>query len=403
MRRLFLFLFVLAFVPGFLLNQRRFHKDVYRSVCELAEQHFYQYDRSLVDWVRACIEDSSRIGMFRTTDGVLDDLRDRMSEMNASHFLIYDPVEEKRMWKGESLDTGIRSRFIEDHLIVSRVLKGTAAEAAGVRAGDEILAIEGAEQVTPWGAQRRSGRFHLARGDGELEVWLKPTVVVVEYVPELTRIDSRTALIEISSFRGEFFDHDEWLKFTGKFTGGQFEHIILDLRENSGGNFVAMLRGLSPFFCSATRIGDLLQPRKVGLESDAFGDELEDEKQIAALDRYRRLGLRTFGDYGCYSGKLTVLIGPETASVSEIFSEAVKMRPRTRVWGQPTAGDVLLAVWYDLPMLGPGYSVSIPEAIFVTTDKRTLENKGVVPQKDLFYDLKIARRGLDSWVEESRR
>lgn len=405
MRRLFLFLFIIALFPGHFANKRRHHQDVFRSVCELARDNYYQRDSDFVNWVSRCFANADATGFLSTTPELLQRIQDQLDEMRVSHFRIYDPNEDKRLWKGESLDTGIRSRYVEDHLLVSRVLPGTTAEAEGIRAGDEILAMEGTEQVTPWGAQHRAGRFVILRQGQRLEFLLNPSSVVVESKPSLKKLGAGAAVLEISSFRAEFFPHGFWRQFARQLADPKsgINHIIVDLRENSGGNFVAMLRALSPFMCGTKSIGKIVQPRRLGQDKDAFADELEDEKQLEELDQYHSLGLRTFADYGCFTGQVTVLVGSQTASVAEIFAEAMMHRPNSRVWGQPTAGDVLLAVWYELPRLGPGYSLSIPQAVYLTRDRKTLENTGVMPQKELYYDLEVSRRGQDSWIVESLR
>ena len=74
-----------------------------------------------------------------------------------------------------------------------------------------------------------------------------------------------------------------------------------------------------------------------------------------------------------------------------------------RVWGQPTKGEVVLSIWYDLSfILGKGYSISIPEASYVTTRGLDLERVGVLPEKELYYELKHELFGRDSWLEALR-
>lgn len=397
MRRLqFLLLFVSFLFLGLILNRGASLREIYKSVCDLTNEHFYRVDRPVQDWVAQCYERANRTSGWQSTEHLLSTIQEQMNEMGVSHFAIYNPEEDRRMWKGESIDTGIRSRFIEDHLVVYRVFPGSAAAQAQVMPGDDILTIEGAEQLTPWGAQHRSGKFTLRRQGVEKVAYLKTKSLVVESAPQLTLLNSSTGLLVIPSFRSEFFARAKWHAMVSRIK--PLQHMIVDIRENPGGNFVAMLRALSPFLCSGVELGQLLQLRKKSKPKTRIQDNTEDEYQIQALNRYRSISLSTFKDYGCYSGAVTVLIGSETASVSEIFAESMKRRARTRVWGQPTAGDVVVAVWYDLPYLGPGFSVSIPEAVYVTPDQRTLEGHGVVPQRELFYELTPGLRGEDNWL-----
>jgi carboxyl-terminal processing protease len=402
MRRLFLFLvFIGSLFFGSALNNGARYRDVFRQVCDLTEYHFYRADENLDNWIRECRLRAAREPLFTSEKQLLRDIQDQLNELNVSHFQVYDPNEDKRLWTGESIDTGIRSRYVEEFLIVYRVEKNSAAEAAGVKPGDEIVGIAGTDQVTPWGAMRRSGGFTIKRGDQEMKIVIKSRSLMPDSSPRVEALDRRTALLTIPSFRSEYFVADKWMEIARQLP--RFDHVIIDVRENAGGNFVAMLRALSTFMCGQRSVGQVVQPRKNLPDKKFLIDDLSDAKQIQELENYRNIDLRTYEGYGCYRGRVTVLISSETSSVSEIFAAAFLTRPHSRVWGQPSAGDVLLAVWYDLPLLGSGYSFSIPEAEYVTPDKVQLEGRGVMPQNELHFDLKISRSGKDEWVEEARK
>lgn len=400
-RLLFFLLFGLSLILGLYLNHLSRYREVFRSICDLTEEHFYRDDERLKQWLVECHLRAARISAFSSVDQLLGDVQDLMNEMNVSHFQIYNPIEDRRMWKGESIDTGIRSRFVEDHLVVYKVLEQSAAAVAGVQIGDDILKIGGAEQLTPWGAEHRSGRFWLRRGKIELTADLAAKTLKMDLAPKLLRVNAQTAIVDLPSFRSEFFDREAWRRFSAQFNS--YSNLIIDLRQNSGGNFVAMLRALSTFHCASQNMGRLVQPRKKSANKMSFDDNISDDFQIGELDRFRSIGLVTFADYGCFTGKATLLVGPDTASVAEIFANSFKWRKGSRVWGQPTAGDVVLAVWFDLPTLGPGFSVSIPEAVYQTPKKEELEGHGVSPEKELYYDLETALQGKDNWIIEALR
>lgn len=402
MRRFFyLLIFIASLAAGVFVNEASRNREVFRTICDLTEQHFYKDNDDVQKWITDCRRKAAFVSRKLTKTQLFEHIQDHMNVLNVSHFLVYTPAEDKKLWQGQAVDTGIRARYVEDHLVVYRVIKGSAAEEAGVKPGDEIIEIEGTNQVTPWGAQNRSGGFNFRRNGEIYNVEINATELVITDHPRVVRLNSRTVLLDIPSFRSEFFDKESWMKLVGAFDA--VDHVIVDLRENAGGNFVAMLRALSTFTCGPQSVGTLVQPRKGGDDKEAFDDNTSDLYQIAELEKYRSLGLYTFPNYGCFRGRVTVLIGPDTSSVSEIFANAFFMRERSRVWGQPTAGDVVLAVWYDLPVMGPGYSVSIPEAVFLTPEQEELENRGVAPQKEIYYTLKTALAGKDTFIEEALR
>jgi carboxyl-terminal processing protease len=401
MRRLWFFLlFIAALSAGLFINKLNSNYDVYRAICDTTEDHFYRDDERLRQWLERCHLRASKISPFASADRLLFDIQNLMSEMQTSHFQIYNPVDDRRLWKGQSLDTGIRSRYIEDHLVIYRELNSSSAEAAGVRAGDEILRIPDAEQITPWGAQHHAGRFELQRAGRPLEVQLQPRELTVDSSPKVTHLPGNVGLVELSSFRSEFFERKAWQKFAQGLM--PYSRLVIDVRDNSGGNFVAMLRALSTFLCGGKSAGILLQPRKQFPGKNGFDDNTSDQYQMQELEQHRSVNLLTFADYGCYSKPVTVLIGPDTASVAEIFAYGFLHRPGGRVWGQPTAGDVLLAVWFDLDILGEGYNFSIPEAMYLTPDHKQLEGEGVFPQQELYHDLKTSLRGEDIWITKAQ-
>lgn len=402
MRRFLYFsIFIASLAGGIAIHEASRNREIFRMVCDLTEMHFYKDGPEIQKWMSECRRKAAFASWKLGRTQLIEQIQDHMNLLNVSHFLIYTPAEDRKLWQGQAVDTGIRARFVEDRLIVYKIIAGSAAEAAGVRPGDELVEIVGVSQVTPWGAQNRSGGFNFRRGEDIYNVEIIATELVITDHPRAVRLDSRTVLLDIPSFRSEFFDKESWMKLVGQFDA--VDHVIIDLRENAGGNFVAMLRALSTFTCGPQSVGTLVQPRKGGDDKEAFDDNTGDLYQIAELEKYRSLGLYTFAGYGCFRGKVTVLIGPDTSSVSEIFANAFFMRERSRVWGQPTAGDVVLAVWYDLPVLGPGFSMSIPEAVFLTPEQEELENRGVAPQKEIYYDLKHALAGKDSFIEAARR
>lgn len=400
-RLLFFLLFISCLATGLALNHASRYRDVYRSICDLTEEHFYKADARLEKWVGLCRLMAARVKLTAGPEALLADIQDHMNELQVSHFQVYDPNEDKRLWKGESIDTGIRARYVEDLLIVYRVEKGSAGEEAGVRPGDEITSLPGTEQVTPWGAMRRSGKFGIRRRAKDLEIEVSARNFTINSAPALETLRAGTGLLTLSSFRSEFFQTEAWRKVTAKFSA--YNHLIVDVRENAGGSFVAMLRALAPFDCGGRLIGTIVQPRKALPAKDALDDDASDLHQIQLLGQFSSVGLKTYEGYGCFKGRVTVLIGPDTSSTAEIFAESFFRRANSRVWGLPTAGDVILAVWYDLPLLGRGYSVSIPEAIYLTADREDLEAHGVYPQRELQYEIEQSLLGKDSWIEEALR
>lgn len=398
MRRLFLFLLLGLFVfLGVQLTQRSRWVDASLGVCELVFEHFYRYDLTLKAWNDKCVTTVRSLPLLVSRGEAISELQALMDELRVSHMQMYTPQEDKKVWTGQGLDSGVRARWVEDHLVVFKVLPGSGAELAGVLVGDDILSIDGNLQVSPYMAANNGGMFEVRRRGEVKGLNIVATDLKGDGSPQVRRLSSDVALLEITSFRSEYFEAEAWRQVVSELRG--YKQIFVDIRDNPGGNFVAMLRALSSFLCERKVVGTLVQPRKDKERLNEFTDETSDDFQIQQLDKYSSITLRTYDSYGCLRQPVSVLTNADSSSVSEIFAQAMKGRSRTEIRGHPTAGNVVLAVWYDLPLFGRGHSISIPEAVYLTPSGEELEGSGVWPTREMHYDLKSALEGRDSWLE----
>jgi C-terminal processing protease CtpA/Prc len=396
------FLLIVSFAAGvILMRQTQLRQSLY-DICDLVDEKFYLNDEELGRWVHSCRQSVQRISIFSSKKEIIQMLQAQMDLLHVSHFLIYTPVEDEKLWKGQATETGLKTRWMEDHLIVYQIVDKSPAMIAGFHLGDEVKSIDGAEISDPDSTSTRGGLYRILRKNKELLIKMIPGPIQVDSRPALQKLDEKTALVTLSSFRAEYFADNSWKEFVRRFS--KYSKIIVDLRENAGGNLVAMLRALSPFFCEQTLVGELALPRRQGDDKKRYAmvNDLSDDAQISEVETSSAVALQTFPGYGCFRGAAAVLIGPHTSSVSEIFASAMLHRSKTLVMGQPTSGDVVLAVWYELPSLGAGYSISIPEALYLNREGKPLEGNGVFPQREVFDDLEKWRMGHDSWIEAAK-
>lgn len=108
---------------------------------------------------------------------------------------------------------------------------------------------------------------------------------------------------------------------------------VVDLRTDTGGNMWPMLAGLKPFLGSGG-LGTFESPAGSGAPWVAGqGIAVEPPSTLAVLE----------------SSWLAVLTGPRTASSGEAVAIAFRGRPRTRSFGQPTAGLSTANGMFPLP------------------------------------------------------
>jgi C-terminal processing protease CtpA/Prc len=377
------------------------------EVCDLIANHYHRrHDDDVVRFIRDCRAEAENQSFLYSKADNIRRINLRLERLGTSHMAVYNPDENRVLWDHVGLDTGIRSRFVEEYLIVHRVLPGSPAERAGLKPGDILLELNESEITSPQEAQAGRGVFRIARqqkkGDFlELEFEIHPEKVAEDMSAFVKRLPDGVSVLRVPSFLPRYFEDGSWKALLEPLRSSR--HVILDVRENSGGSFPAMMRLLSAFHCEPRLVGQILRPPSahLKLQTDLL-DTLDTSSQLTQIQEYTRVNLRTFGGYSCYDGPVTVLIDSGTSSVAEIFAQAFFSRPRSRVWGQPSAGQVVMARWFSVMAFGgEDYSISIPIAGFVSVEGVELERKGVMPQRLLHHKAASSLEGRDFWIEEA--
>lgn len=393
---LFSIAILVTLVMAILFTRKSQYQDVFQFTCRMVAAKFYQPSEQLTTWSEQCEEDALNVSIFWGRSKLIRMLQRTLDRLEISHLRIYDPEEEKYLWKGQAVDTGLRVRMIDGQFVVSEVLLNSAAAKVDVKPGDIVMRLNDIPITSTSSIQAGKGIFTFERNKKEYQAVVEPTELQVDSSPQIVDAGGGVGLLRISSFRSEYFDANNWKAKVTELKS--YKKIVIDLRDNAGGNFVAMLRALSPFFCEPELVGALEMPRKKAENLPAIEDNVDDLYQIQAVDKYHEIGLKTFAGYGCFKQPVIVLTDAGTASVSEIFAAAIRMRPKSQVWGAATRGDVVLAIWYDIPFFAKGYSLSIPEAQVLTYKGEMLEGKGIWPDRDLYYTIEDATKGQDTWL-----
>lgn len=379
----------------------RRHQEAVQNICNLVVDRFYLGSENLIAWGDQCRKMKS--GYFESANGLRKKIQSHLGQLGASHLMVYTPAEDRRMWQGLDRVTGLSVKDVDGHAIVFKVMPESSAEKAGCRTGDEIVMVHGRPIEFLSEAETSAGEYRIRRMQNgqlvELDLQIETSDIRVDGGPVVKDLEGQRGILAVSSFRAEYFSSSGLHLLFEK--ASKFKNLVLDLRGNSGGNLVAMMRLASALTCEPRRVGEIVQPRTQGSKSTRMPDDLDEGRQLDLLSRYHRIELQTYPGYECFRGPLAVLVDHETSSVSEILAEFLKSRPQTRVFGEGTAGDVLLAAWYDLPELGRGSTLSIPESLYLDHRGLSLERAGVLPDKPLNYDLVMARLGKDSMLNEA--
>lgn len=381
------------------------YRQAAREVCELVQKNYYRGgEEGARHFVQRCRAEADTDPVLYNRSEIVARLNAKLSALETSHLNVFSPVEDRTIWENEGFDTGIRSRMIDGFLVVYKVLPDSPAARVGLAGGDVLLYLNDQLVSSSYVAQSGSGVFRIARGEREMEFEIVPEKLIEDFSPLLEPVSDTTAVLRIGSFLAKYFEDPGWRALASRLR--MYQHVVIDLRDNVGGSFPGMLRALSPFRCDRPLVGQLFRAPSMSdtMPEAELENDLNAEAQLKLLKLAPIVNLKTFAGYDCYRGDVTVLIDSGTASVAEIFAHSFHGRPRSRVWGQPSSGQVVMAQWFTIPSLGgEGYSISIPIAGYRAVDGTELENQGLRPEKTLYYALEAALLGQDNWVSEAAK
>jgi carboxyl-terminal processing protease len=238
-------------------------------------------------------------------------------------------------------------------MVIVAPLEGSPAEAAGLRPGDQVLAIDGQSTA----GESVSSLVYVVRGEAGTDVTLTIRRGTEEMDITVTR-----AVIDLQEVRSELLaDGVGYVRLT-TFTARATDMVrdaIAGLLDQGATRFVFDLRGNPGGYIDAARgIASQFVPANELLFTVESG---EDVQEWRAVD-----GLLQSDDV-----PVAVLIDGGSASASEIVAAALQEHGRATLVGEATFGKNTVQVWNELPNGG---------GLRLTTDRWfTPEHNSVAP------------------------
>lgn len=276
------------------------------------------------------------------------------AELKQSHLAALPPrtVHEKDTERRAAV--GLRWLNLDGKRVVTDVIPGGSAAEAGVQPG--------------WLIQTRNGRdidereifvSRLGQPVGFSFLDLDERVVTLNLEPRLLDFERQVARELPGGYRYLRFDRFSlaslrWLSAELK-AHRAAPGVVIDLRQNPGGNIAANQMAVEEFFGQSKPVAMGRFVRRGGKESETNGFAL-------------------FSAH--YMGRVVILIGPGSASASEIFAHVMQQEKRATVVGRRSAGAVIVSLFYDLP---GGGQLQVPIQDYVGRDGLRLEGRGVTP------------------------
>lgn len=128
--------------------------------------------------------------------------------------------------------------------------------------------------------------------------------------------------------------------------GGPLRGWIVDLRLNGGGTMFPMLAGLGALLGDSTEIGSFIHPDAGYKEAWTLrqGEVFVGEYQVTDYGLWQKMGApRPLSDV-----PVAVMISAATASSGEVTALAFRNRPRSRFFGEDTAGYTTTVSWQPI-------------------------------------------------------
>ena len=185
-------------------------------------------------------------------------------------------------------------------------------------------------------------------------------------------LDEGCVVLRVPTFDAESYSRENVERLMSE--AGRAGYLILDLRNNGGGEVRSMNHLLGMFLRSGTAIGAYVGRRQVEAFERETGEREADAVRVAGWMRRPYTVLRNPGPV--YGGKVAVLINRGSASASEIVAAALRDHAGAALVGSRSAGQVLLSNQFPL---AEGFRLQVPLSDYVTRRGVRLEGSPLVP------------------------
>jgi carboxyl-terminal processing protease len=379
----FTFNFIFAAESSPKLRQKTF-EVVWRTVNE----QYFDPDFGGVDWAAVRQRYAPQVLNTKSNEELHELLNNMLGEIHISHLGIIKS-EDLEQFTELSVITGLALRDIDNEIIITRVLEGSSAEKAGLRAGFTIKEVDHAAVVNSedadvaLGGENQKHRVgFLADGsvlrEAVLDNQLPPSNKLVRV--KLTWESAWYALLESKRLKGgigyiHFTNFIVPLKkklLTTLETMKDAPGIIIDLRGNSGGSPEVSLAMAGMLLGKETQLA-ITRTRK----GDNYSYKTKPQKNP-------------------YLGPIAILLDEQSGSESEQIAAGLQEVGRAIVIGKTSKGKVMDGIGVELPT---GAILIYPAGQGRTPKGVVIEGRGVVPNIKVTLTRAELLKGNDSQLE----
>ena len=319
--------------------------------------------RDVFEFVRRSYVDADAAGTDQLLKGALKGMLEAVDDPY-TEFVDQDGIDKLNdMTTGEFGGVGLYIDTVDDGVLVIEPFPGSPAHAAGIIAGDLIVAIDG----TQAGGLNEAGVVSRLRGSPGTDVH----VSLVRAGSETLDVTVTRDLIEVPTVRHALIEPEiGYLRVSPQFTSktpdrirealsdlqGRSRSLILDLRGNRGGLLSAVVEIADLFLDSGT----IVQTRS-RMESE--NRDYTATRRATVIDP---------------DLPIVVLIDGESASAAEILAGALKDHERAYVIGQESYGKGSVQ---QVMRIEDNRAVKVTTSRYFTPDGTKIDGVGVLPHR----------------------
>lgn len=437
-----------------LSDEQKLRLETFREVWKIIDEFYFDRTFNGLNWQKLKYENELKVVALKTDDRLYDLLNELVEKLNASHFAIVPPEYLKEIEKLKELSDkrekqnqgensgdgddetadnadensgedeeflkmldeynsrygiGADVRLFDQDVVITHIDKNSAAEKAGLKAGQTIKTVNGIslnefigrlakfesfekklkKQVTVYietilfnGDKDSTLTLEYDDGSGEIKnVSIKreklegELIKVMSNMPrqflqfERKDIDDETGYVRFNIFTVESAEKfcDAISYFKNK------KQLVIDLRGNIGGSFGSLFGIMGLLIQDVTPLGTEINAER-------------EEKRVI------RPHLKNF------KGKIAVLVDGSSLSAAEIISAGLQDNERAVIVGETSGGEALPSILTELPN---GAIFQYPVANFKSPKGIVLEGKGVSPDIAVTLDRKLLLEGRDNQLESA--
>lgn len=293
-----------------------------------------------------------------TQEDVMNGLYDGFFEVLDDYSVYYSPKEYQAMLEdtaGEFSGIGVQIIDSNGQVVVLTPLPNSPAIEAGIKAGDIIKFVDGADitgltvseaSMLIRGVEGTKVKIGILRGEETLTFDLIRRTIVTSSV-EGSVMENNIGYLKVT----EFSDNTVELvkQELSKFDAGNVKKIVIDMRNNGGGTLDASVDMLNLFVTE----GPVVYVDYATGKEDTYSSELKEQKY-----------------------EIAVLINGGSASATEIFAGAVKYKNEGVIVGTQSFGKGIVQSLYPLV---DGSGVKFTTAEYFSVDRTPVHKIGITP------------------------